>query len=251
MGQPPLNSIYGKTSEAIVNILATFPGPYSLMFLPKPVFERYGRLINLNRYPVRDRQTGADSDPYDPRMSSRWVRSVNRQYIRQNRDVQLQVASPLGDLAANRFFNVRSAVKDFNETPVEFLWDDLDGSDYEFGDYNPLTPALGSGDGAIPYWSAIHASTPRSNRWDLTDAREHYALFEHPELLNLIDAFMVNHRFPKTIAMLRRRATRVASLVEVKPAIEEATRARKEKRAITGRILELKVKRAILRAVMS
>jgi hypothetical protein len=76
-------------------------------------------------------------------------------------------------------------------------------------------------------------------------------LFEHPELLNLIDAFMVNHRFPKTIAMLRRRATRVASLVEVKPAIEEATRARKEKRAITGRILELKVKRAILRAVMS
>lgn len=67
-----LNKIYG--AKAVVDIVASLPGPYTLMFLPKEIYIRVGRKLGLNRYPQLDPNGNVDADPYDAGLISRWPR---------------------------------------------------------------------------------------------------------------------------------------------------------------------------------
>ena len=49
--------------------MATFPGPYTLMYLPKETYDRDGHKLGLLRYPEFDHPTpdvDRPCDPYDP-----------------------------------------------------------------------------------------------------------------------------------------------------------------------------------------
>jgi pimeloyl-ACP methyl ester carboxylesterase len=69
-------------AEDVVRIIASLPGPYTLMFLPKEVFDRDREKIGLEKYPQRD-PSDNPCDPFDGAMKPRWPKVVRDhwQYI--------------------------------------------------------------------------------------------------------------------------------------------------------------------------
>jgi len=187
LGEKRLNILYDR--ETVVRIIATLPGPYTLMLLPRVIYDSDGASLGLTRYPEYDHDNGTDADPYDPAMMDRWPQAVrdHRQFLAQARDELKRVAEPIDKVIAPVFHNVRSSLD--KTTAVELKWKKINGDDIPAGS-SPLTGVPGPGDGTVPAWSAFHAHCRAANRHELRSAKAHGELLEHPEVLALIKSFV-------------------------------------------------------------
>jgi PGAP1-like protein len=187
LGEKSLNNFYNR--KTVVRIIATLPGPYTLMLLPRGIYDSDGASLGLTRYPQYDHDNGTDADPYDPAMMDRWPRPVrdHRQFLAQARDELRQVAEPIDKNIAPVFHNVRSSLD--KTTAVELKWKNVNGDDIPDGS-SPLTGVPGPGDGTVPAWSAFHAHCRAANRHELASAQAHGELLEHPEVLTLIKSLV-------------------------------------------------------------
>jgi pimeloyl-ACP methyl ester carboxylesterase len=188
VGMPDtLNPMY--KAATMVRLISSFPGAYSLMFLPKSVYQRDGQKIGLTRYPEFDPDGNGDVDPYDPdpAVMRRWPKDVknHRQYLLDARQQLENISAPINANVAPVFFNVRSSLD--KTTAVQVLWNNVDGDDNVPGTSpSPLAGVAGGGDGTVPDWSAFHAYCRTGNRYELKKAKVHGKLLEDPEVISLI-----------------------------------------------------------------
>jgi pimeloyl-ACP methyl ester carboxylesterase len=213
-GEPRLNKLYG--TRDVIRIVASLPGPYTLMFLPKAVYDRDQQRLGLSRYPEFD-PNGA-CDPYDAAMMRRWPQPVRDhwQHIQTARDEMIRVAAPINANIAPKFFNVRSGLN--KTTAVELIWNDVDGTTLDPDrDPSPIAGLAGRGDGTVPAWSAFHAYC--SNRYELTQASDHGNLVRHKEVLALIEKVVDTGKLPA------RRAVARVSKVKAEPIAKKVDRA--------------------------
>ncbi len=104
-GEELLNGIYGRKN--VVRIIASLPGPYTLMFLTKAIFDRDHQRLNLTKYPQYDPHDKSEAEPYDPAMNRRYPTTASAQHIAYARSELLKVAEPINPNIASVFFNVR------------------------------------------------------------------------------------------------------------------------------------------------
>ena len=200
-GQDPLTSLYG--TKAIVEILNSLPGPYSLMFLDTAIYEEHfvnGPLAGeLERYPVRNKRNPGNGQPDDPAF---WLNPYDRLHAkhfppmfrmdlqtRALRELRLAV-EPLPHRVLARLYNLRSGLNR-QKTSTEIHWDPIDGASFEVGvSRTPMSYRRGPGDGTVPFWSARLAWTPRDNVISLQRAKDHGHLAEHEEVLQIVHALI-------------------------------------------------------------
>lgn len=201
-----LNRLYDP--QDVVRIVASMPGPYTLLFLPKAIFDRDQHQLGLARYPEFDSTDNSiPCDPYDAAMLPRWPQAVrdHKQQLAAARDEMIGIAAPVNANIAAKFINVRSQLD--TNTAVELSWINVDGDtiDPETSP-SPVAGLSGPGDGTVPYWSAFHASC--TNRHDLARASDHANLLRHREVLTLIEKVVTTGKLPSQAAMRGRRAAR-------------------------------------------
>ena len=206
VGQEPLNNWCTRTN--ITRIIGSMPGPYSLLFLPKAVFDQYGKDLGLDSYPLTDSKTGAVADPFSSDMAKRWPKHVSVSGLKVGRTAMIEVAKPIESGVLKRFFNVRSMLD--MKTAIALRWNDVDGAtfDPEKGK-NPIRLVLGPGDGTVPYWSAFHASV--KNRVDLRTAKDHGNLLEHPEVMGVVADIVTGARAPKGRKTVKRAPAKASA----------------------------------------
>jgi pimeloyl-ACP methyl ester carboxylesterase len=254
-GQDPLNAAYGV--EFVTELIGSLPGPYSLMMLPKAVYDLYGAQLGLGGYPVMDFDTGNPADPFDPAQNRRWPNYVRRNasYIAEHRNAMIEIAKPLATSVKPRYFNVRAMTK--SQTPVKLAWKNIDGNSYSpGGDPMPLHEVMGKGDGTVPFWSAIHADTKPENKIDLRQAWDHGLLFEHREVHNVVASIVERGRItPARVTQIRRMAAPVqkpvASRQEMMAAARKAVTAAEARRSPPPEIFKPDVQRAIFKELLA
>jgi hypothetical protein len=190
-----LNPIYG--AKAVVDITSSLPGPFTLMFLPKAIYNADGAKLGLQRYPQLDPNGNTDADPYDTAMLGRWPKPVkaHKAYLAEAKAEFGKLAAPINANVAPVFFNVRSSRDP--ATAVELLWNNINGDAFIPGTTpSPLTGIPGPGDGTVPAWSAWHAHSRPKNRYDLMEASDHANLLEHDEVLAVIDSIVKTRKLP-------------------------------------------------------
>jgi pimeloyl-ACP methyl ester carboxylesterase len=198
-GVPTLNGLY--EAKDVIRIVASLPGPYTLMFLPKAIYDRDHQKIGLNRYPEFD-PNGNDCDPYDPTMMQRWPTAVRNHWrqVQTARDEMIGIAAPFNANIATKFINIRATLD--ATTAVELIWNDTDGDTVDPAtDPSPLAGLAGPGDGTVPAWSAFHAYC--GNRYDLVQAKDHANLLRHEEVLTLIEKVVATGKLPRRPAAVR------------------------------------------------
>jgi pimeloyl-ACP methyl ester carboxylesterase len=200
-GVSTLNNIYDP--EDVVRIVASLPGPYTLMFLPKAIYDRDKQKIGLNRYPEFDSTNSAiPCDPYDPAMKPRWPTAVRNHWpqVEAARDEMIGIADPIHPAIRPKFINIRSTLDP--TTAVELSWNNVDGDTIEPDTSpSPVTGLAGPGDGTVPAWSAFHADC--INRRDLAQARDHANLLRHDEVLTLIEKIVTTGKLSARTARSR------------------------------------------------
>lgn len=204
-GQEPLTSLYG--TKAIVEIINSLPGPYSLMFLDTDTYEEHfvnGPLAGeLDRYPVRNKRNPGNGQPDDPAF---WLNPYDRIHAkhfppmfrkdlltRALRELRLAV-KPMPRRVLARLYNLRSGLNRQN-TSTEIHWDPIDGASFEASvSKTPLSYRKGPGDGTVPFWSARLAWTPSENVIALQRAKHHGHLAEHEEVLQIVHSLIAPDR---------------------------------------------------------
>lgn len=184
VGEPALDPIH--SGSVMAPIIATLPGPYGLMFVPKALFADVGAALGLARYPMRDPAGGEGADPYDPDTLGRFYPGwVSAAHLHDAARMFETIAAPVPQPVADRVFAVRSVVEP--AMPVELSWAPLPSGFDPDRDASPVQPAgLGPGDGTVPAWSAWHASVPAANRVELTQGEPHATLMEDPQVLGFV-----------------------------------------------------------------
>ncbi|TPQ42830.1 hypothetical protein C2U70_00805 [Bradyrhizobium guangdongense] len=226
VGLPSLNGLY--TAPVMAGLIASMPGAYTLMFLPREVYNQDGPKLGLNKYPEYDPNGNIPVDPYGPDATviRRWPKKVKNhlQYLLDAKQQLIDIASPINANIATAFFNIRSSLD--KNTAVEVAWNSIDGDNYKPGtDPSPLTGVGGQpgGDGTVPAWSAWHAYCHSNNRHELKQAKVHGALLEHPEVLGVIKSIVKQGRLPSAAKPI---AKTIGVTVKTKPV---ATRKKMEK----------------------
>jgi pimeloyl-ACP methyl ester carboxylesterase len=238
-----LNTIYG--AKTVVEIIASLPGPFTLMFLPKVIYNRDGQKLGLSRYPELDPNGNLDADPYNSAMLSRWPDAVraHKRYLVDARDELNKLSTPINANIAPVFFNVRSSLD--TTTAVELLWNNINGDDFIPGTSpSPLTGIAGTGDGTVPAWSAWHAYCRPKNRHELKQAKDHGNLLEHDEVLGVIDTIVKTRKLP-TAAKRGAKKPSVASKKKVADVTAEWVERARRKQPPPAELFENSVKRAI------
>ena len=120
-----LNNWYG--AKTVTRIVASLPGPYTLMFLPKSIYDRDGQKLGLSRYPQIDPNGNSPADPYSTGMLNRWPKYVkdHKKYLNDAAGELDKLSQPINAKIAPYFFNVRSSLD--TNTAVELLWNNING----------------------------------------------------------------------------------------------------------------------------
>lgn len=206
IGEEVLKKLHYRGKD-LVRIIASLPGPYTLMFLPKEVFDRDREKIGLENYPQRD-PSHNPCDPFDSAMKPRWPKVVRDhwQYIEDAKKEMIDIADPIKPNIAPKFFNVRSGLD--GSTAAELIWEDISGDtiDPQNGP-SPLTGKPGQGDGTVPAWSAFHAYCDNENRHDLTQTEKtaHAYLLTSSEVLALIENVVTTGKLSAGRPKLRKK----------------------------------------------
>ena len=221
MGEDLLNSSSANGgARNVARIIATLPGPYTLMPLDLATFRRDGAALGLSDYPVRD-QHGEARDPYDSSNIGRYPTWISRAHLASAIAELAMVRQPLPAALAAKLFHIR-AIKDTSKTELE--WRPLPA------DFDPETApsplrlkgTAHGGDGTVPAWSAFLPSTPGSNCVTLPGAKEHLSLMEHPEALAVIDRLLPPTAPAPKVGPKARIAPRRAIKAPRKPQISKA-----------------------------
>ncbi|WP_149530639.1 hypothetical protein [Tardiphaga sp. P9-11] len=239
-----LNRIY--SAKRVTEIVASLPGPFSLMFLPKSVYTRDGAKLGLTQYPQVDPADGSDADPFDAAMFSRWPSAVadHKAYLARAKRELENVSRPIDPVIAPYFFNARSSLD--LQTAVKIEWENIDGSRFNPGSSpSPLRGRPGPGDGTVPFWSAWHAYCRPSNRFELAIAKDHGTLLEEPEVLGLIKFVVENRKLPK-VKSRKRASSKRASVKQVATVLDEWVQTKKQRRAPPEKLFQRPIVRAIL-----
>lgn len=178
-GDSTFNPLYGALPAA--QVVSSLPGLYSLLPIDMVTWQDVGTTIGLAAYPVTDKDTGDDVDPYGALATLRYPPWVRDPEIPIGLQVRHDLAAPLPSTLAGKLFHLRADVPD--STQVSAVWSSDISPDYEPGDQpKPITFGMGGGDNTIPTWSARLASTPDTNVTDF-DHGEHMFLMEDNHVL--------------------------------------------------------------------
>ncbi len=239
VGQDPLNNWYTRTE--ITRISGSMPGPYSLLFLPKAVFDQYGSDLGLDSYPLTDSKAGTVADPFSSDVAKRWPKNVSVAGLKLAKAAMMEVAKPIESGVLKRFFNVRSMLD--TKTAVALRWDDVDGANFdpEKGK-NPIHDVPGPGDGTVPFWSAFHASV--KNRVELKTAKDHGNLLEHPEVMAVVADVVTGARAPKGRKTIK-RAPQKASAKRLDEVMKKAATNAKASKPLPRELFDERVARAL------
>ena len=195
-GVAVLNTLHGR--KRIARISGTLPAPYIFLFLDRSTWEEYGAQLGLADYPMRDAETGAPADPYDPANFSRYPKWVRRGFVRKAARLLHTIARPLPAIAQAPIFHIRSGNN--NDTFTGLTWAPVAGADFDPDeDELPIGGVTGQGDGTVPTWSARLAHTPDERVYDLNLAWDHQALLEHRETLEVVTHIIEHDRLPGAV----------------------------------------------------
>ncbi len=204
-GQSPLNIFHG--SERVARIAASLPGPYALMPIDRPTFDRdFARLgfPAASDYPVRDSTSGSAVDPYDAVNLGRYPSWLNANHLERARRIRQTIAAPLPDAKLARIYNIRG-VQDAG-VRTRFEWSLLPADFDPARDGAPIRiRGAGGSDGTVPGWAAWLAQIADPARGDLTDHRlefvgnyEHSDMLEHTVVLNRVGSLIDSNYQPVT-----------------------------------------------------
>ena len=238
-------------ARTVARIVASLPGPYALMFLPKVIYTRDKNRLGLNRYPQYDPNGNVDTDPYDLTFLPRWPRPVkdHKAYLPQAENEMVRVADRINSNIAPVFFNVRSSLD--SRTAVELLWRNVNGDTFDpASDPSPIAGVAGPGDGTVPAWSAWHAYSRPANRYDLKQASNHGNLLEHKEVLELIKTVVDTRMLPSRKKRVARSAP-VAGKQKVIAIIGASAKRARRKQAPPKELFEAAVARGIVNQLIS
>ena len=182
IGEKLVNWIYPP--EEVARIVATLPGPYNLMFLPKSTYQEIDAKIGLKRYPIRDENDKDGADPYDEQSISLYPKWINSVHLQQASQTARILAAEIPEEVANCVFNIRSTT--CNDTPVELTWEPLPRNFQpdDSGNCPIKTKTPGKGDGTVPFWSAYHVSVKK--RKEFTNSYKHECLMGDPQVLKYV-----------------------------------------------------------------
>jgi pimeloyl-ACP methyl ester carboxylesterase len=197
VGQPPLDSIYGR--KKVAKFAGTMPGPYILMMLDEETFNRDGGALGLSEFPVIDADTRANADPYDAANIARFPPWVSRQYLAEAKRLFATISATLPAAAIERVYHVRSGRA---EMATRFAWKQVDGARFNPEKHAaPFTRVLGAdpvanrGDGTVPFWSARLPQTAADHVHDCEYAWDHGTLLEHKEVLTHVHGLLDSGTF--------------------------------------------------------
>lgn len=248
MGIDLLNRLKDHGAKLVCEIVASLPGPYTLMFLPMTIYDRDRTRLGLSRYPQLDPNGNTDADPYDLSLLSRWTKAVkeHKAYLTQAKNELIKIAEPIDPNIASVFFNVRSSLD--KKTAVELLWKDIDGDRFVYGERpSPLAGVRGPGDGTVPAWSAWHAYSRSANRHELKRAADHASLLEHREVLKLIETIVKTRKLPTRARGLEAKPRAVAGKAKIHLVVDKWAKTRKP----PAELLETSVQRGIVASLLA
>lgn len=181
-------------------IVASLPGPYTLLFLPYATYKKHRNAFELDKYPLfKYPLQNADSsdtpaDPYDAAYYFRFPLAESAVHLPQARNEMLQVTSPIrAKSLRSRIFNIRSGLA---KMPIAQAWSDWDGNDKA-----PLKRRgkRGPGDGTVPAWSARLIWLEESQIYNTRFAKDHGELPNHPEVHLVLARIIADGTIPKRI----------------------------------------------------
>jgi hypothetical protein len=188
VGEAMANLFTGGGDE-VAGIAASMEGPYILLPAPQAIVERRLAELGLERYPVRDRRSGAACDPFEDSafVDARWRREISRAHLARAAEQFAAIDRALPQRVAERVFHLRSSLFAGAKT-LELTWEQVRGSEYRAADGDPIATNEkegGRGDGTVPFWSARLASTPDERVFDVVGVR-HGSAAEHPTMLDIL-----------------------------------------------------------------
>lgn len=184
-GEQMVNLLLGSTRR-VAEMVATLPGPYSLLPCPMGTLEPVLDELKLNRYPVRDAEhSGSPIDPFSPAGLERFPEYTDMTYFARAAEMFAQIGQKLPDTLYDRIFHIRNNIRNSNK-PLEWRWRSIDRDGFEPGDDAPISANGGAGDGTVPFWSARLAGTPEDHIHSLTIETDHGSLAEDERVLGLV-----------------------------------------------------------------
>ena len=185
--------------EEMTAIVGSLPGPYTLLYLPKRIFDRHQNAFAndkypLNLYPMRDGvDTALAADAYDPAYFSRFPSSVDTALL-LNAEQEIATASAkLPKKLAEKIFNIRSGLEDMD---IAQKW----RSAPRKGRLSPIERfQKGAGDGTVPAWSAKLTWLDDSRVYNTRYAAEHSSLPDHREVHLVIQRIITSGDLPKRV----------------------------------------------------
>ena len=180
IGHKELNEVYSP--EEVARIIATLPGPYNLMFLPRSTFAEFCDRIGLDRYPIRTPDDQDGFDPYDDGNIALYPQWVSPSHLRNAKETARILGSTLPPHVADKVHNIRSST--CKDTPVELVWNPLPVNFRPDDEKSPIVSGKpGDGDGTVPAWAAYHVSVPDGNRTEFHETKQHFELMEDCQVL--------------------------------------------------------------------
>ena len=169
-GEKMINLLLGS-SQKVADMVASMPGPYGLLPAPLDVLEPVMDQLILTRYPVRSAEDSQiPVDPFGPEGQKRFPKYVDRTNIFRARNMFDQIGTQLPNDLYHRIFHIRNNIRGSNQ-PLEWTWQDLDGSTFDPADHMPIQANDGASDGTVPFWSARLPDTPDDHVYSLSKTR--------------------------------------------------------------------------------
>ena len=187
------------TPQEMKKIVGSLPGPYTLLYLPKRIYDRHQNAFAkdkypLNLYPMRDATNSAlAADPYDPIYSARFPNSVSAAFLQQAEQEMDFISTKLPKVLREKIFNIRSGMENMD---VAQKWRLAPRK----GRLSPIERfQKGAGDGTVPAWSAKLTWLDNSQVYNTRYAAEHSSLPDHREVHLVIQKIISAGKIPQRV----------------------------------------------------
>lgn len=163
-GNKLFNKVDSYGAKTVAEITASMPGLYTLFPIDLDTYNCVGKRIGLRSYPVTQPDGKTPADPYNQNAPiSRWPTWVRGNEIPIALKVRQDIAEDLPRGLQDRVFHIRGNKQ--KSTYITACWDQKLPPNYDPRKHpSPIKVGQkGTGDGAVPAWSAALACTPPEN----------------------------------------------------------------------------------------
>ena len=185
-GQDLLNILYG--ADKVAPVIASLPGPYVLMPMDYPTWQKRGQTLGVAPYPVLD-ENDKPADPYNIANMPKYPSWVSQDLVSDGLLVRSTMDLDLADALLAKFFHLRAQT---THTMGHFRWTPLPAG-YVPGQTPPSYYVDGkaadggmvAGDGTVPFYSAGLAQN-LAKTFTIPTLQQHGDLAENTRFLTAV-----------------------------------------------------------------